>query len=742
VIRHKPAGRGHAYLVEPDQRVPVQPLAGEPVELRATTAADVESVQVELNVNGSVSTVEASARGLAVAEDASVSLGAGEGHLAAAVTGAARRSTRLAWAAAVQAPPSGRVRYRFVASGNRSRWFEFGPAHWQRQSAGELAVIPANPDVARRLDHESVEWLVGEDGPQRVRFALRLEPTEHVVGFGERFNALDQRGAELDSVVFEQYKQQGVRTYLPVPFAIVCGSEGWGFHVATSRRVWFDVGRSEPDRLWVEAAVRPDRPALEVRLYAGAPQDVLASFLDETAVPAIPPDWVFRPWMSANEWNTQERVMAEVERSERERIPAGVLVIEAWSDESTFVAFRDADYEVHEDGSAHRLADFEFPADGAWPDPKGMVDELHRRGIKLLLWQIPLLKARPAPQGQARADRDTAVMRGYVVREADGRPYRNRGWWFPTALMPDFTSPEARRWWLEKRRYLVEELRVDGFKTDGGEHAWGDDLRYADGTTGAEANNRFPNLYAEAYHELLMSLGREPVTFSRAGFTGAGAYPCHWAGDESSTWDAFRASITAGLSAGASGIFFWGWDIGGFSGPIPTAELYVRGAAMACFCPIMQYHSEFNHHRSPSNDRTPWNIAERTGEPRVLEIYRRYAQLRERLLPYIVEQARRGVDRRLPLMRALLFEGEDPRIWDFPHQYLFGDDLLVAPVTAPAAARWQVYLPAGEWVDAWTGEHAESGRVIEREVPLDVIPVYIRAHAAAVLHPLFGNGSE
>lgn len=335
MIRHRPAGRGHPYLVEPDQRVPVQPIAGETVELRATTAAGVESVRVELEINGSFSTVEASARGPAVAEDASANLGNGGGHLAAAATGAVRRSNRLAWATAVEAPAGGSVRYRFVANGSRTRWFEFGAARWQRESAGEL-LIAGN---ASRLDRESVEWLVGDDGPQRVRFALRLDPAEHVVGFGERFNALDQRGVELDSVVFEQYKQQGVRTYLPVPFAIVCGGDGWGFHVATSRRVWFDVGRSEPGRLRVETGVDPDRPVLDLRIYAGAPRDVLAPFLDETAVPALPPDWVFRPWMSSNEWNTQERVMAEVERSEREGVarwrvyvPAGDW-IDAWTGE-------------------------------------------------------------------------------------------------------------------------------------------------------------------------------------------------------------------------------------------------------------------------------------------------------------------------------------------------------------------------------------------------------------------------
>src|SRR5262249_44732547 len=164
-------------------------------------------------------------------------------------------------------------------------------------------------------------------------------------------------------------------------------------------------------------------------------------------------------------------------------IPVGVVVIEAWSDESTFTAFRDARYEVHPDGAPHRLADFTFPTDGAWPDPKGMVGELHAQEIRVLLWQIPLAKMRPHPSGQARADTQTMRSRGYAVREDDGhRPYRNRGWWFPLALMPDLTSPQARQWWLARRRYLVEEVGIDGFKTDGGEHAWGDDLRYADGS--------------------------------------------------------------------------------------------------------------------------------------------------------------------------------------------------------------------------------------------------------------------
>jgi alpha-glucosidase (family GH31 glycosyl hydrolase) len=349
---------------------------------------------------------------------------------------------------------------------------------------------------------------------------------------------------------------------------------------------------------------------------------------------------------------------------------------------------------------------------------------------------------RPHPTGQSAADAATMLARGYGVREGDGRPYRNRGWWFPTALMPDLTNTEARDWWLTKRRYLVEDVGIDGFKTDGGEHAWGQDLRYADGTCGSVTNNLYPVLYARAYHELLDDAGVEGVTFSRAGFAGAAAYPCHWAGDEDSTWEAFRASITAGITAGAGGIFFWGWDLAGFSGEIPSAELYLRAAAAACFCPIMQYHSEFNHHRAPSRDRTPWNIAERTGDERVLPVYRRFAQLRRRLVPYLADQARVGVAEGRPLMRGLFFEWpDDGQAWEFPLQYMLGDDLLVAPVVEPGAGEWEVYLPSGAWTDAWNGARVDGPSIVHRVVPIDEIPVYVRGARTPTLVQLFEEDS-
>src|SRR5690606_2277891 len=154
----------------------------------------------------------------------------------------------------------------------------------------------------------------------------------------------------------------------------------------------------------------------------------------------------------------------------------------------------------------------------------------------------------------------------------------------------------------------------------------------------------------------------------------------------------------------ASGIVYWGWDLAGFSGDVPTSELYLRAPAAATFVPIMQYHSEFNHHRSPSRDRTPWNIAQRTAAARVRPVFRRFAEVRERLVPYLAAEARRAVAAREPLMRPLFLDHPaDPRVWEHPMQWMLGDALLVAPVVEEGASAGVAYLPPGEWVDAFTG---------------------------------------
>lgn len=755
LLLHRPQGDGHPYHLGGEARVPDPVVAGEPVRLGVLAADSVTAVQVEIclmpesgrqeepgpNVNrqepGDGHTRDAHPRliDLTRLPQSAAPVGA-EGHLALAQES---HHCGQGWTAHVVSPPRP-WRYRFVGglpdgTATLTPWFQVTPARWRDDAVGTLRCDRVVPG--------SVRWLVSDDGVHRVRFGLPLADGEHVIGLGERYDALDQRGGRLDIRVFEQYKGQGGTpySYFPLPFAHVVGGCGWGFQVDTARRLRCDIGAADRHSLTLEADLDPadPSPSLCVDTWDGTPNDVLAGYLATLPPRPLLPEWVLGLWASGNEWNTQALVMDQVDRHEAEGIPVSVVVIEAWSDEEGFCLFRDARYR----GDLSHPYEFDqvvFPSDGAWPDPAGMVEELHRRGIRVILWQIPLQKDEEGMGEPARAQRDALLASGHTVRLADTSPYRNRGWWFPGALMPDLTTPEGARWWCDWRRYLVRDIGIDGFKTDGGEHAWGHDLVFADGTRGEEGANLFPVAYARAYAELLQDEGRAPVTFSRSGFTGSQAVGAYWAGDEDSTWQAFRCSLRAGLSASACGVLYWGWDIAGFSGPVPDAEFYLRAWGASVFLPVMQYHSEFNGHALPCRDRTPWNIAEQHGRPDVLDAVRALSGVRERLRPYLAAQVAAARERSAPLMRALFFLGtQDPTIWEFETEYLLGDDLVVNPITEPGLAPWRTYVPRGAWVDPWTEQTHDGPAVIERTYGPREVPVLVRAEVWDDLRHVFAS---
>ena len=152
-----------------------------------------------------------------------------------------------------------------------------------------------------------------------------------------------------------------------------------------------------------------------------------------------------------------------------------------------------------------------------------------------------------------------------------------------------------------------------------------------------------------------MKNGVNGVTFSRAGYVGAQTQPIHWAGDQKSEWGELQACLNAGISAGLSGVLFWSFDIGGFTGPIPSAELYLRSTAMGCFCPVMQWHAEPRGGQfgaglgeGYNNDRSPWNLAEKLGDQRVLTIACDFARQRETLRPYLWTEAQTRLRRVAP----------------------------------------------------------------------------------------------
>lgn len=578
---------------------------------------------------------------------------------------------------------------------------------------------------------QPLQVLVDQSG-QVLEYHLEFEsPTnEAFYGFGERFNALDQRGSHLDNYVYGQYTNQGKRTYIPVPFFV--SSRGYGMWLKTSRQTQFDLAAAKPDSWYLEGRAEDDE-TLELCLFLQPqPYDNVKAFTLATGKPKLPPAWVFGPWMSSNDWNSQKEVLNQLHETQKLQIPASVLVIEAWSDEINFYIWNDAQYKSKPSSEPCKLSDFTFTSDSRWPNLKAMVDELHQNKVRLVLWQNPVIKFKGEHENiddtLNLSDQAYAIEKGYVVTKAEGKPYRvvKHMPWFQNSLVLDFTNPDATDWWFSKREYIVKELGVDGWKTDGGEHIWDPETRFFNWKRGTDAINEYPVDYESAYDGFMQKLrGNDFVLFSRAGYTGSQKSPCHWAGDENSTWEAFRATLQALLNVGISGIPFVGWDIAGFAGPIPTSELYLRATAFSVFCPIMQYHSDVNHSERTSRDRTPWNMQKQTGDIRVVPVFRKFANLRMNLLPYILDQVRLSGETGLPLMRIMgLVYPDDIKCRDYANQYFFGEDLLVAPITKEGIEGLAVYLPEGDWRDFWSGEILHGPVELIVNVPADRIPVY------------------
>ena len=551
-----------------------------------------------------------------------------------------------------------------------------------------------------------------------------LEITAHyegVYGMGEKFDFLNQKGRTVINQVVEKFCNQGSFSYCVTPFFMT--DAGFGIYVETKERTVF----SFQEKICCEI---PESAAVYV--FLGSMQEILSDYIDLFGRPKLPPAYAFGVWISANRWNCEEDVEEQLACLKKHRFPVSVLVLEAWSDESTFYIWNGARYEA-KPGKA-QYEDYDFTKSKYWRDPKGMISKLHEEEIRLVLWQIPVWKKQgeeEEPSSQLALDRAYAVQNGLCVMKQDGTPYEiPAGNWFAGSLIPDFMKEETRRFWFQKRQYLLD-MGVDGFKTDGGEFIYQDDILFGDGTTGREGKNQYCQDYLEAYTEFI---NKDNVLFSRAGYTGAHRTPIHWAGDHQSTNEEFRSILAAGLSAAMSGIAFWGFDIGGFAGALPDPDLYMRATQMACFSPIMQWHSEPEGGQfkelmpgiSGNNERSPWNIANVYGKPELLDELRYWHELRMELLPYLYETAREVVEDNKPMMRPLIYSFQgDENCLHVEDEYMLGSKLLAAPLLEPGQKTRMVYFPEGNWYGFFSGRKY-IGRNQQQSHEEEKFPVYVR----------------
>jgi alpha-D-xyloside xylohydrolase len=271
---------------------------------------------------------------------------------------------------------------------------------------------------------------------------------------------------------------------------------------------------------------------------------------------------------------------------------------------------------------------------------------------------------------------------------------------------------------------------ADGFKDDDAEGSFQGDVRFADGSDKAIMRNRYGQLYNNAMEELIQKeLKGNGVLFARSVTTGANGIGFLWAGDNEASFseeNGLPTVVRAGLNAGMSGMSLWAADLGGYlkTPTTPDPLLEMRWTEFSAFTPTMEILSQTN--------TQPWDWDKTTGGASgtpALDVYRKFAVLHMSLFPYRYAAAQESAKTGMPIMRALpLLYQDDAVARVAPAEYMFGPDLLVAPVVDENTRR-TVYLPAGDWVDYWTGAAAKGGRTVVVDVPVDRIAVWVRAGA-------------
>ena len=284
-----------------------------------------------------------------------------------------------------------------------------------------------------------------------------------VYGMGERYNGLNQNDRIVKIEVEEKFCNQGDKSYCPSPFFFT--DTGFSFCTLSGGTLIFDFTQKNVITVHVPSNCK-------FIFNAGTPAKLISEYMSLSGPAILPPDWVFGPRISANHWNTQKETEKQIELLKKYQFPASVLVLEAWSDEATFYIFNGAKYKEKPNGAPFAVDDFDYSESAYWPNPQEMIEKLHKAGLHLVLWQVPVYKQQSDDEirnHQNDLDREDAVKRSLCIHNLDGTPYKiPEGHWFPGSMIPDFTNPETCITWFGKRQYLLD-MGVDGFKTDGGE---------------------------------------------------------------------------------------------------------------------------------------------------------------------------------------------------------------------------------------------------------------------------------
>jgi alpha-D-xyloside xylohydrolase len=581
---------------------------------------------------------------------------------------------------------------------------------------GHLAFFSSD-DTEAMLQEPAGHWLMGDQNPQGRTFTPQADGAFRVTSDfeanqGERFYGLGQHQLErldLKGAVID-LRQRNAEVSVPV----ILSSRGYGFF-------WNDPSLGRVELAGNRTRWVAERTAqLDYFVYRGdTPADILARYYDLTGYPRPIPQWTTGFWQSKTRYRSQAELLSVAREHWRLGLPLAVMK---------------ADF-FH---SSH-MGDWDWDPE-LWPDPAGMVAELAAHDCKLMVSIWPHINPKSVNFERARDA-------GWLVRWSDGSlatfAFADLGDPYGIELyLLDVTNPEARGFlWSEVKR-LNHDLGVRAFWLDACEPeltATGllprDEQAHFHRGPGASVASLFPYLSVQAFREGLDAAGDEDtalmVRSAWAGSQRLGAMV--WSGDTLSSWESLGEQVRAGLNMMLSGIPWWNSDIGGFVGGDINdegfRELLVRWFQFGVFCPIVRLHGlrsqtySSDSFTESGDDNEVWSF----GQP-AFEILKGLLFFRERLRPYVAEQFDLATRSGVPPMRPLWFDDPaDAIAADVEDQFLFGPDLLVAPVLEAGATERRLYLPRGSaWTDPWTGERHPGGSWRTVEAPLQQVPFLVR----------------
>ena len=558
-----------------------------------------------------------------------------------------------------------------------------------------------------------------------------------IYGLGEKFDSVNQKGLIVKSLVREKCFAQGEYTYCPIPFFVT--PDGFGVYVDTYTEVNFDFTKEGVINITFEVGSKGE--VAKVYYFEGTMKQIITSYRKLVGMPRLFPKWVLGAWMSSNRWHNDKEVREQLLENKNNGFSHNVLVIEPWSDLTTHYIVNGCKVDINGNGDYAKLKDLDFKNNDIWPNFDRLVKDIHDDGIKLLLWVVPIYAQDENIETKCNyasclKENEYVKKNKYVAMKQDGSEYLIPRVWCIGSMIPDFTNSKATKYWFDRFNYL-KEIGVDGFKTDGGEFVHEKDVIFANGLTGIEGINAYPEMYEKAFSDFV---GEKGIIYSRAGGVKTPLNSILWAGDQESTWPEFKAMVKAGLSSGMSGISAWGYDIAGFSGYLPSKSLYLRNVQMACFIPIMQWHSDpVSNNRCDfslawgCNDRSPWNMARYLKDEALIDLLRKKFDMHYNLLPYQymlqIESSITGI----PAIRHLALEFDDDNVLNIENEFMLGPSLLVCPVLDDYINEMEIYLPRGKWYNIYTNKMLSGGK---HKVSLEdeTIPVYMRDNSCIPLN--------